>query len=144
MLVSCNRTPNAKAVMRGSGIRGTVLFYQEKGAVLIEAKVYGLPWNGAGFYGFHIHEGGRCDGETFAMTGGHLDPLSVPHPSHAGDLPPLMYCSGYAYLAVRSDRFRVRDIVGRTVVIHEMPDDFRTQPAGNAMTKIACGIIRPV
>lgn len=43
---------------------------------------------------------------------------------------------------VLTDRFRVRDIIGRTVVIHSGPDDFHTQPAGNAGEKIACGVIR--
>ena len=47
----------------------------------------------------------------------------------------------HAHLEVRTDRFHVRDIIGRTVVIHSDPDDFRTQPAGNAGTKIACGVI---
>ena len=52
-----------------------------------------------------------------------------------------MQCCGRAYLAVRTDRFRVQEIIGRTVVIHSDPDDFRSQPAGNAGTKIACGVI---
>ena len=64
------------------------------------------------------------------------------HPKHAGDLPPLMGCQGNAYLAVKTDRFIVHDIIGKTVVIHSDPDDFHTQPAGNAGKKIACGVIR--
>ena len=62
---------------------------------------------------------------------------------HAGDLPPLMMQQGRAHMTVRTDRFRVQDILGRTVVIHSDPDDFRTQPSGMSGTKIACGVIRP-
>jgi len=53
----------------------------------------------------------------------------------------LMCCRGNAYLAVKTDRFTVHDIIGKTVVIHSNPDDFHTQPAGNAGKKIACGVI---
>jgi len=52
-----------------------------------------------------------------------------------------MMQQGCAHLSVRTDHFRVQDILGRTVVIHSHPDDFRTQPAGNAGTKIACGVV---
>jgi len=45
---------------------------------------------------------------------------------------------------VFSDRIRVEELIGRTVVIHSDPDDFRTQPAGNAGKKIACGVIRTI
>lgn len=64
------------------------------------------------------------------------------HPDHAGDLPPLMRSNGNAFSAVVTDRFTPSDIVGRTVVIHSNPDDFSTQPSGNAGKKIACGVIR--
>lgn len=64
------------------------------------------------------------------------------HPEHAGDLPPLIRCRGNAYLSFRTDRFSVNEIIGRTVVIHSDPDDFHTQPAGNAGKKIACGVIQ--
>ena len=46
------------------------------------------------------------------------------------------------YLSVKTDRFSVNEIIGRTVVIHSDPDDFHTQPAGNAGKKIACGVIQ--
>jgi Cu-Zn family superoxide dismutase len=61
---------------------------------------------------------------------------------HAGDLPPLLACNGEAYLAVLTGRFRVKDVMGKTVVIHSRPDDFRSQPSGDAGEKIACGVIR--
>ena len=122
---------------------GCVQFYQEKEHVLIVAKIFGLPPDSeTGFFGFHIHEGSSCSGSEFTETGSHYSPNGLPHPKHAGDLPPLLMCQGNAYLAFRTDRFSVKDILGRTVVIHSNANDFRSQPAGNAGKKIACGVIR--
>lgn len=137
--------PNAIANIRGGdeapNLSGQIKFYQKKNCVLIEANVNGLPTNDTGFFGFHIHEGDNCTGTGFSNTKTHYNPTMVPHPSHAGDLPPLMLCNKNAYLSVATDRLRVSDIIGRTVVIHDMADDFTSQPAGNAGTKIACGVI---
>lgn len=138
--------PDAVAdVMGGTAapdIHGQVRFYQEPGSVRVVADVAGLPErNESGFFAFHIHEGDACTGTDFAQTGSHYHPDNTSHPMHAGDLPPLMREEGRAHLEVRTDRFRVQDVLGRTVVIHSNPDDFHTQPAGNAGTKIACGVI---
>lgn len=51
-------------------------------------------------------------------------------------MPPLFGADGEALLIFLTDRFRVRDIVGRTVIIHAMPDDFTTQPSGNSGAKM--------
>ena len=53
-----------------------------------------------------------------------------------------MSADGYAFSAVLSNSFAAEDIIGKTVVIHSSPDDFITQPSGNAGKKIACGEIR--
>lgn len=126
-------------------LSGCVRFYQEDGYVLIETKISGLPKvSKTGFFGFHIHQGGDCSGEGFSGTEGHYNPLGQGHPEHAGDLPPLLWCKGNAYLSVKTNRFSVDEIIGRTVVIHSDPDDFHSQPAGNAGKKIACGVIRRI
>ena len=122
-------------------LTGQVKFYQKRNAVLVVANIRGLPETLTSFFGFHIHEGNSCGGNIFSETGSHYNPTDTHHPYHAGDLPPLMRCNSGAYLAVATDRFNVKDIIGRTVVIHSMPDDFTTQPAGNAGMKIGCGII---
>jgi Cu-Zn family superoxide dismutase len=139
------------AVARISGgldvpqLSGYVQFYQEKGCVLVVARISGLPKvSESGFFGFHIHQGKDCSGADFSGTEGHYNPAQQMHPKHAGDLPPLLECDGDAFLAVRTDRFSVNEILGRTIVIHSDPDDFRTQPAGNAGKKIACGVIRKI
>ena len=140
-----NHRPGAVARLRGTGdavgLSGTVRFYQQPGGVLVVARIFGLPRNGAGIYGFHIHEGSSCAGMGAPLTGGHYDPKGRPHPQHAGDLPPLLSCGGRAYMAVLTDRFSIREILGRTIVIHGSTDDFRSQPSGDAGEKIACGVI---
>ena len=142
----CRKCPDAVARIRGGieapQVSGCVQFYQEEGCVLIVARILGLPRKSkTGFFGFHIHQGERCSGADFSETGSHYNPTDQAHPKHAGDLPPLLGCCGNAYLSVRTDRFSVDEIVGRTVVIHSDPDDFHSQPAGNAGTKLACGLI---
>jgi len=142
----CGKRPYAAAQIRGGTeapqLSGCVQFYQENRCVLIVAKISGLPKESeTRFFGFHIHQGDTCTGTDFSGTGSHYNPSDRAHPKHAGDLPPLLTCQGNAYLSVRTDRFSVADIIGRTVVIHSDPDDFQSQPAGNAGKKIACGVI---
>ena len=126
----------AFACVRGEGMRGVVRFCTCENGVRITAEIFGLP---DGFHGFHIHQGSDCGGDQFSNTGGHFG--SGNHPSHQGDLPPLLSGNGRAYLFVETDRFRLSEVIGRTVVIHSGPDDFHTQPAGNSGEKIACGRI---
>lgn len=137
--------PEATAKILGGkaapSLFGSVKFYEMGRNVLVVADVGGLPKTQTDIFALHIHAGGNCRGEGFPETGNHFDTAGKPHPSHAGDLPPLFSCGGRAFLAVLTDRFLIPDIVGRTVVIHSKPDDFITQPAGNAGEKIACGVI---
>ena len=142
----CRKCPDAVAEIRGGvealQLTGCVEFYQENGCVLIVVRISGLPESKTGFFGFHIHQGESCSGPDFSATGSHYNPVDQVHPKQTGDLPPLLSCHGNAYLSVKTDRFTVNEIIGRTVVIHSDPDDFRSQPAGNAGKKIACGVIR--
>jgi Cu-Zn family superoxide dismutase len=117
-------------------------------------QVMGLPayspeTNGKspiGPHGFHIHEMGNCSidkpDEPFMLSGGHWNPTNQPHGNHAGDFPVLFSNNGYSRMCFFTNKFYVRDILGKSVVIHQNPDDYRTQPAGNAGDRIACGIIR--
>lgn len=150
--LSClQKRPAAYARINGSryypDISGIVRFYQNKDGVLLVADVHGLPDTPESVFAFHIHEGSQCTGnaqDPFADAGGHFNPGRVPHPQHAGDLPPLFGNGGYAFLAFLTSRFSVNEIINRTIVIHAMPDDFTTQPSGNSGEKIACGQIRRV
>lgn len=144
--------PEAQAILNGApgyeSISGMVFFYQAKGGVLVVAQVQGLPQSKgdcpADIFAFHIHAGGSCTGnekDPFANSGAHYNPKNCPHPAHAGDLLPLFGCRGYAFLMFFTNRFTAAEVVGRTVIVHRQPDDFTTQPSGNAGAKIACGPI---
>ena len=149
---AAKRHPDASAALRGSAaypnLRGKVSFYQVGSKVLVTAAVEGFPnENGKCLYpvyAMHIHTGASCTGNIagpFADTGSHYNPNGCAHPYHAGDLPPLFSNKGSAWSAFVTDRFTVREIINRTVVIHERADDFKTQPSGDSGKKIACGVI---
>ena len=143
-------TPDATAWIRGNAqnpqLSGVVRFYSTPySGVLVEAEIFGLPdiagQFSSDFYAMHIHEKGDCT-MPFDKTGDHYNPTKEEQPNHAGDMVPLMGNQGYAWLAFYDKRFRISEIIGRSVIIHRMPDDFKTQPSGNAGEKIGCGIIR--
>lgn len=146
--------PGAVAEVKGGplapDIRGTVEFRQFGNGTLVTARITGLPISQPGNpplgpHGFHIHEFGDCQvGDPlnpFTVAGEHWNPTNDPHPLHAGDLPVIFSNSGTARVEVYTDRFRPEDVVGRSIVIHENPDDFRTQPAGASGRRLACGLI---
>jgi Cu-Zn family superoxide dismutase len=149
------RLPHAVAVMQGGPrnryISGTVKFYRSGEGVLVVADIQGLPAPSGAckspIFAFHIHSGLDCGGngeDPFANAGTHYNPSDCPHPYHSGDMPPLFGAGGRAFLAFLTDRFTVREIIGKTVIIHDGLDDFTTQPSGNAGNKIACGVISKV
>ena len=131
---------NAKAMIKGGkkypNIHGNVYFRETKNGILITAKIKGLPSSKnactGNFFGFHIHSGSSCSGtmqDEFADAGSHYNPNHCPHPHHFGDLPPLLENNGYAYMSVLVDKFNLKDIINKVVIIHESPDDFTTQPS---------------
>lgn len=144
--------PNAVAVLKGNNdlpdINGVVKFYSlPESGMLIAAEISDLP-DGTNedtptFFAFHIHENGNCSG-NFENTGMHYNPDNVSHPEHAGDLPPLFANDGYVWMVFYDSFLTLPMILNRSVVIHQNPDDFTTQPSGNAGEKIACGVITEV
>ena len=145
--------PQAAARIAGSGscpdISGTVRFYQTSAGVIVLAEINGLPHSDPPcqerIFGFHIHEGASCTGnrdDPFADTMSHYNPDGCGHPHHAGDLPPLFGNNGFALSLFLTNRFSVREVVGKTVVIHDHADDFTTQPSGSSGAKIACGVVQ--
>lgn len=147
--------PQAVASITGSehypDISGTVRFYQTNEGVIVWAEINGLPHSGLlcqkRIFGFHIHQGTDCAGnmdDPFADAMSHYNPNGCEHPYHAGDLPPLFENNGFALSLFLTDRFSINEVIGKTVIIHDHPDDFTTQPSGNSGTKIACGLISRV
>lgn len=147
--------PDATAHIRGSNqypsIKGVAQFYQRPHGVLIVVEVMGLPTSmescSGGIHALHIHEGENCSGnetDPFADAGTHYNPAQCQHPDHAGDLPPIFENEGYGLTVFFTNRFRVEEVIGKTIIVHDHIDDFHTQPSGNAGAKIACGEITPV
>ena len=142
-----NAMPEAYANLKGSpdypDLEGTVSFFGVHGGTIVAADIKNIPDDDK-FHGFHIHEGSSCTGtkeEPFQNVGKHYNPYNSMHPNHVGDLPPILSCDGVGFLVFYTNRFFPEDIIGRTIVLHEIADDFTTQPSGNSGPMIACGEI---
>jgi Cu-Zn family superoxide dismutase len=134
-------------------IAGMVIFREVPGGSEVFVEVSGLPsYRPAckdqppiGPHGFHIHESGDCcvgnPADPFTGAGGHWNPTDQPHGNHAGDFPVLFSNHGRACMIFFTDKFCVSDVIGKSVIIHQNPDDYRTQPSGASGKRLACGVI---
>jgi Cu-Zn family superoxide dismutase len=136
---------------KGSSVRGTVSFVQAADRVRVSGAVSGLQPDSE--VGFHIHEAGDCSSGDGMSAKGHFNPEGKPHghpasrERHAGDMPMLRAdASGNAGISADLDIITVasgpNSIVGRGLIVHVQPDDYKTQPTGNAGARSACGVIR--
>ena len=149
---------NAVAYVTGGPLRpqinGVVNFQNVAGGTWVSVQVTGLPEYRPGTateapvgpFGFHIHENGVCEvgnpNDPFQAANGHWNPTNQPHGNHAGDFPVLFSNHGRACMGFFTDRVQVNDVVGRSIIIHNNPDDYRTQPAGDSGKRLACGVIQ--
>jgi Cu-Zn family superoxide dismutase len=145
--------PKATSVLKptaGNSVAGTVTFEQRGTRTVVVAEVTGLTPNAE--HGFHVHERGDCSAPDAMSAGGHFNPKGAPHGNamqgahHAGDIPNLKAdANGVARLRWEDDELTVTEgplsVVGRAVVVHRDPDDYKTQPAGNSGPRLACGTI---
>jgi Cu-Zn family superoxide dismutase len=134
---------------------GTVTFKDTKYGLLVTPDISGLP---VGVHGFHVHAKGTCEpaehegtmAAGFAAaghhdpehTGKHLGPYNTG--GHRGDLPVLVVgAAGDASLPVLAPQLRVKDVRGRSLVIHAGGDNYSDQPEplGGGGARIACGVI---
>jgi Cu-Zn family superoxide dismutase len=159
LLAACQTTPvegpRATAQLqptKGNKTFGEATFEQVGDKVRVVVFVQGLKPGQE--HGLHIHEKGDCSSGDGMSTGGHFNPYGKPHASHtsanrhAGDLPSLKANKeGRANVQVDLDIITVTagpaSIIGRGLIVHADPDDFKTQPTGNAGARMACGVIRP-
>lgn len=145
--------PGATAQLKptaGNSTSGSVRFVQSGSKVLITGEVRGLKPGAV--HGFHVHEKGDCSSPDGMSTGGHFNPTGKPHGQHdagahhAGDLPSLQAdAAGVAKFSIESTAISVgtgvTDIVGRGLIVHRDPDDYKTQPTGNSGPRLACAVI---
>lgn len=132
---------------------GNIFFDDVPGGTEVYVEVWGLPLyepaednkQPVGPFGFHIHKIGICEitdpENPFQSAGEHYNPSNQPHGNHAGDFPVIFSNNGYARMSFFTDKFKPIDIIGKSVIIHQNPDDYRSQPAGNSGKRMACGVI---
>jgi Cu-Zn family superoxide dismutase len=129
---------------------GSVFGIRASGA-LASAEVGGLAPNSA--HGFHVHETGDCSAADASSAGGHFNPTGRPHgrmdhsAHHAGDIDNIVAdANGVAHVNIHVPGLTLgggaaSDIAGRAIIVHADPDDYASQPSGNAGKRVACGII---
>ncbi|MFT6590598.1 MAG: Cu-Zn family superoxide dismutase [Rhodoferax sp.] len=133
----------------GSGVTGSVRFMEHGDHVMVRVTASGLT--PGQLHGFHIHDKGDCSAPDATSAGGHFNPTGKPHGAqdgdhHGGDMPALQAdANGQVSVTFHLAGVTVSDgptsIMGRGVIIHKDPDDYKTQPTGNAGARLACGVI---
>ena len=150
MLQTADAAEQARAAManaEGESV-GEVVLSQTPHGTLLHARLTGLP---PGAHAFHVHAVGKCE-PPFKSAGGHFNPDGKKHGilaedgMHAGDMPNIHVPESGAlevevlntFLTLDGSLF---DDDGAAIVIHAGPDDYKTDPAGAAGPRIACGVI---
>lgn len=136
----------------GSLVSGRLTVRPTDEGVRVTGEIGGLP--PGSLHAIHIHEKGDCSAADASSAGGHFNPTGEPHgrvgtpTHHAGDMNNIMSdSSGVAQVDVRAEGVvlgggAANDAVGRAVVVHAEPDDYASQPSGDAGARVACGVIR--
>jgi superoxide dismutase, Cu-Zn family len=133
---------------QGNNVSGTITFTSTEKGVNVVAEIQGLS---SGKHGFHIHEFGDCSSTDGSSAGGHYNPTGMSHGGpgdktrHLGDLGNLEAdASGRAHLEYVDPTISLsgeHSIIGKSVIVHKNEDDMKSQPAGNAGPRVACGVI---
>lgn len=125
---------------------GEVRFEEQAGGGMkIVTTLFNLPANSE--HGFHIHEFGDCTVVDGSGAGPHFNPSGMKHGGpqsperHAGDLGNVKSDVKGSASMTAIDTGSISAIVGRSVILHEKADDMKTDPAGNAGLRVACGVI---
>lgn len=134
--------------------RARAVIDQEPDGLIVSLEARGLA---PGTYAAHIHAVGRCDPPGFESAGPHWNPGGAAHGrenprgAHLGDLPNLLVGTdrrGSVEYRIAGANFRegpnaVADADGAALIVHANPDDYRTDPSGNAGARLACAVIAP-
>ena len=158
LVAACQTTPDSPPIAsagltptKGNKTIGEATFEQVGDKVKVIVFVQGLKPGQE--HGLHIHDKGDCSSGDGMSAGGHFNPHGKPHglpgskESHAGDLPALKANKqGRANIQIDMDGISLKtgpaNIIGRAVIVHADPDDYKTQPTGNAGARLACGVIK--
>lgn len=151
-----NEERSAKATMEaasGSKVTGEATFTDEgNGKVRFELTADNLT---PGEHAVHLHENGDCSAEDASSAGGHWNPTMKPHGKrgdgtsyHKGDIGNMSVGQdGKGTMTLSVDGWSIggadsTNVLGKSVIIHEKPDDFTSQPSGNAGARVSCGVIK--
>lgn len=163
----CSKNANSKLPVSGESTQsvvapiintegneiGNVSFSESGDGVTISIQAEGLP---PGVKGIHVHETGVCTPPDFTSAGSHFNPTQKEHgfdnPKgfHLGDLPNIeVDANGKVSAKVTTAKFTMKpgaansilDSDGSALVIHEFPDDYKTDPSGNSGVRIACAAV---
>jgi Cu-Zn family superoxide dismutase len=152
-LPAAAQTANASLKSADGKDVGTVKLTQLPDGVLLTLAVKGLP---SGEHAFHVHAVGKCE-PPFTSAGGHFNPAGKKHGitvlegHHAGDMPNLhvpqsgditVEVINTAITLAKGQPNSVFDNDGSAIVIHAGADDYKSDPAGAAGGRIACGVIQ--
>jgi Cu-Zn family superoxide dismutase len=138
---------------QGHQVAGALSLAAERSGVRIGGSIQGLQPNSE--QGFHIHEKGDCSAPDASSAGAHFNPTAQPHgnpkgtgPKHLGDMVNLRAdAQGVAkvnvFIAGASlHTNQPTDLLGKAIVVHAKPDDYKSQPAGDSGDRVACGVIK--
>ena len=151
--ISTGPSKQASAIINpssGSEVSGTATFTQTGQNVMVRIEVENVS---PGEHGVHIHEYGDCSAPDGKSAGGHWNPTNVAHGKwgegefHLGDIGNIMVGEdGTGSIELATDLWEIGtgsdiDVVGKSIIVHADPDDFVSQPSGNAGARIGCGVI---
>lgn len=142
------------AAASASLVSGKLSFMPMAGGVHITGTIGGLSPGST--HAFHVHEKGDCSAVDASSAGPHFNPAAAPHgrsssaanQHHAGDMDNLVADrDGVVRVNVHLTGVTLgggaaNDIANRAIVVHASPDDYTSQPAGNAGARVACGVIK--
>lgn len=134
-----------------SNVSGEGIFTEKKGKVTFTASFKGLK---PGIHAIHIHEKADCSAADGSSAGGHWNPTFKKHgklgvgKAHKGDIGNFQTDElGNGTVSITTSEWCIgcgdatKDILGKSLIVHQGMDDYVTQPSGNSGARVACSAI---